>query len=130
MELSGREVKLVVRSQSQGKTPGVREQCENSNADALLVLDADTVLTQRNYVSRLIENLFKGAGVASACGEVSPLTRSRRKAIIDSHPVARPCPSGAGSRARRPFRPFPGAARVSHGDLPLVTICLSPANPV
>src|SRR6266446_7189787 len=87
VELSGIEVNLVVRSQSQGKTPGVREQCGNSNADALLVLDADTVLTHRNYASRLVENLFKGAGVASACGEVSPLTRSRRKAIIDSHPV-------------------------------------------
>lgn len=87
IELSGREVNVVVRSQSQGKTPGVREQCENSNADALLVLDADTVLTHRNYASRLVENLFKGAGVASACGEVSPLTRNRRKVIIDSHPV-------------------------------------------
>ena len=87
IELSGKQVQLVVRSQSQGKTPGIRERCESSNADALLVLDADTVLTQRNYVSRLIENLFKGAGVASACGEVSPLTRSRRKTIIDSHPV-------------------------------------------
>src|SRR5579859_7081134 len=34
-ELNGREIHLVVRSKSQGKTPGVREQCENSNADAL-----------------------------------------------------------------------------------------------
>ncbi len=64
-ELSGREVNLVVRTQSQGKTTGVREECENSNADALLVLDADTVLTHGNYASRLIENLFKNAGVAS-----------------------------------------------------------------
>lgn len=44
LELSGKHVNLVVRSHSQGKTPGVREPCENSNADALLVLDADTVL--------------------------------------------------------------------------------------
>jgi Glycosyl transferase family 2 len=87
VELSGREVNLVVRSRSQGKTPGVREQCENSNADALLVLDADTVLTHRNYASRLIENLFTSAGVASACGEVSPLTRSRRRTIIKANPV-------------------------------------------
>ena len=86
-ELSGREVNLVVRSQSQGKTTGVREQCENSNADVLLVLDADTVLTRGNYASRLIENLFKNAGVASACGEVSPLTRRRRRTIIQANPV-------------------------------------------
>jgi glycosyltransferase involved in cell wall biosynthesis len=87
MELSGRNVNLIVRTKSQGKTPGVREQCEISNADAFLVLDADTVLVQKNYVSRLLENLFKGAGVASACGEVSPLTRSRRRALIMANPV-------------------------------------------
>src|SRR5438128_229574 len=85
--LSGREVDLVLRSQSVGKTPGVREQCESSNADALLVLDSDTVLTQRNYVARLVENLFKNAGVASACGEVTPLTRRRRRAITEANPV-------------------------------------------
>src|SRR5258708_28352823 len=78
-ELAGREVHLIARSESQGKTPSVREQCEDSNADALLVLDADTILTSRNYVSRLVENLFMNAGVASACGEVSPLTRRRRR---------------------------------------------------
>src|SRR5258706_8248217 len=50
-QLAGREVHLIARSESQGKTPGVREQCEDSNADALLVLDADTILTSRNYVS-------------------------------------------------------------------------------
>ncbi len=87
MELSGKQVDLVVRKQSQGKTTAVRELCENSNADALLVLDGDTVLTDRNYVSRLIENLFKNAGVASACGEVSPLTRGHRKKFTQADPL-------------------------------------------
>jgi glycosyltransferase involved in cell wall biosynthesis len=87
MELSGKEVNLVVRKQSQGKTTAVRELCENSNADALLVLDGDTVLTDRNYVSRLVENLFKNAGVASACGEVSPLTRGHRKKFTQADPL-------------------------------------------
>src|SRR6476646_4561756 len=32
--VSGREVNLVVRSLAQGKTTGVRERCEDSNADA------------------------------------------------------------------------------------------------
>ena len=81
MELSGNDIELTVRRDSIGKTPGVREQCEKSNADALLVLDADTVLTDRNYLSDVIESLFKNAGVASACGEVVPLTRRRRRAI-------------------------------------------------
>jgi len=65
-ELSGKQIELIVRSQSQGKTTAVRELCENSNADAFLILDADTILTNRNYASRLMENLFKNAGVASA----------------------------------------------------------------
>jgi glycosyltransferase involved in cell wall biosynthesis len=81
MELSGHHLELTVRRDSIGKTPAVREQCEKSNADAMLVLDADTVLTDRNYVSRLMESLFKNAGVASACGEVAPFTRHRRRTI-------------------------------------------------
>src|SRR6266853_4243378 len=79
--LSGNDLELTVRRASIGKTPGVREQCEKSNADALQVLDADTVLTDRNYISGVIESLFKNAGVASACGEVTPFTRRRRRAL-------------------------------------------------
>ena len=86
-ELSGRQIDLVVRDKSLSKTTAVREQSENSNADAFLVLDSDTVLTDRNYVSRLVENLFKNAGVASACGEVSPLTRSRRRKYTYANPL-------------------------------------------
>ena len=86
-ELSGNPVELVVRDKSRSKTTAVREQSENSNADAFLVLDSDTVLTDRNYVSRLVENLFKNAGVASACGEVSPLTRSRRRKYTHANPL-------------------------------------------
>jgi glycosyltransferase involved in cell wall biosynthesis len=87
VELSGNKVDLVVRTHSLSKTTAVREQCENSNADAFLILDADTVLIHRNYVSRLIENLFKNAGVASACGEVSPFTRSHRRKYAQDNPL-------------------------------------------
>lgn len=83
-ELSGKAVELVVRPKSVGKTPALREQCESSDADAVLVLDADTVLVDRNYLSRSIEELFRNAGVASVCGEVMPLTRRRRRAVAKS----------------------------------------------
>jgi hypothetical protein len=86
-ELSGRQIELIVREESLSKTTAVREQSESSNADAFMVLDSDTVLTDRNYASRLIENLFQNAGVASACGEVSPLTRGRRVKITQANPV-------------------------------------------
>jgi hypothetical protein len=110
MELSGNPVDLVVRSESHGKTTAVRELCENSNADTLLILDGDTVLTDWNYVSRLIENLFKNAGVASACGEVSPLTRGRRLKIAQANPVLALIQAemhlDAGESSHRPRRLF------------------------
>jgi hypothetical protein len=106
MELSGKDIELVVRRDSIGKTPAVREQCEKSNADAMLVLDADTVLTDRNYVSRMMESLFKNAGVASACGEVMPFTRSRRRSITRASSVLGAIESELGAEPeRRPRRP-------------------------
>jgi len=104
MELTGKEVDLVVRTQSRSKTTAVREQCDSSNADALLVLDGDTVLTDRNYVSRLLENLFKNAGVASACGEVTPFTRSRRRQFSQGNPVVSKIQTELGLDASEPSR--------------------------
>lgn len=81
-ELSGRDVELVTRKESVGKTPTLREQCRRTDADALVIVDADTVLVSRNYVSRLIEELFKNAGVASVSGEVMPLTDTRKYSML------------------------------------------------
>ena len=80
-ELTGRDIQLVTRSKSIGKTPALREFCEQTDADAVVVLDGDTVLVSRNYLSRTIEELFKNAGVAATCGEVMPLTWRRRETI-------------------------------------------------
>ena len=80
-EATGREIQLVTRPQSMGKTPALRELCEQSDADAVFILDADSVLVSRNYISRLMEELFRNAGVAAACGEVMPLSESHREAI-------------------------------------------------
>src|SRR5579862_5747970 len=83
-ELTGREVELITRKTSIGKTPALREFCEGTDADALVILDADTVLVSTNYISRLVEELFKNAGVSAACGEVMPLTWKRRDSIAKS----------------------------------------------
>ena len=77
-ELAGRTIHLVTRAQSIGKTPALREFCQKSDAEAVMILDADTILVSPNYISRLIERLFNNAGVAAACGEVMPLTRKRK----------------------------------------------------
>jgi hypothetical protein len=80
-QLSGREIQLVRREKSIGKTPSLRQFCEQTDADAMVILDADTVLVSPNYISRLVEELFKNAGVSAACGEVMPLTQRRRNQI-------------------------------------------------
>src|SRR6266481_3640345 len=51
VELSGIDVNLVLRGHPPGQTPAAREQCENSDPYALLVREAHTVLTPRNYPS-------------------------------------------------------------------------------
>ena len=85
-ELADRPVKVIRREQSLGKTPALREFCEHTDADAIVVLDADTVLASPNYISRLIEELFKNAGVAATCGEVMPLTSHRKEQITARDP--------------------------------------------
>jgi glycosyltransferase involved in cell wall biosynthesis len=95
--MTGRSVELITREKSLGKTPSVREVSKASDADALLVLDADTVLADRNYISRSVEELFKNAGVASACGEVIPFTRRRRRQMAQSDPVLRSIQSRFGA---------------------------------
>ncbi len=77
-QLSGREIQLVRREKSIGKTSSLRQYCEQSDADAMVILDAATVLVNPNYISGVVEELFKNAGVSAACGEVMPLTHRRR----------------------------------------------------
>ena len=81
-ELSPRPIELQVREQSIGKTPSIRQVCATEEADAIVVVDGDTVLSDRNYVSRVIEELFRNPGVASTCGEVTPLSRRRRRKLV------------------------------------------------
>lgn len=85
-DVSGHAVNLIRREKPQGKTPSVREITETSDADAIFVVDADTVLLGRDYISKVVEELFKNAGVAAVCGQVMPLTRGRRKELIQGDP--------------------------------------------
>src|SRR5712692_404060 len=68
-EQTGKQIEIVVRERAAGKTAALREQSRASDADALLALDADTVLLDRSYLARCVEELFRNAGVASVCGE-------------------------------------------------------------
>ena len=48
----------------------------------LFVLDADTVLESDTYIARTVEELYRGAGIASAWGSVLPL-RERDRRVED-----------------------------------------------
>ncbi len=58
-DVSGHAVNLIRLEKPQGKTPSVREITETSDADAIFVVDADTVLMGRDYISKVVEELFK-----------------------------------------------------------------------
>ena len=88
-EVTGHPIQLVTRPQSIGKTPALREFSQQTDAGAIVILDADTVLVSRNYISRLIEELFRNAGVSATCGEVMPLTEHRRQEVSQADAGAR-----------------------------------------
>ena len=62
------------------------------------MLDADTLLESDTYVARLVEELYQGVGIATACGSILPLRERDRRAADESPAVqwfanAHPSPS-------------------------------------
>ena len=72
-------LKIIPRKHTEGKTPSLYYAAQDSDADVLAVVDADTVLKSDNYLERLVQELFQGVGIACACGMVLPLTQQDRK---------------------------------------------------
>jgi hypothetical protein len=112
-KLYDREIALVRRERPAGKTPGIREVCEKSDADVLFILDADTVLIHRDYISKTVQEMFRNAGVASVCGEVMPLRENTISAAAARSEIVRqlaaefgPAMTGAQGRWTRIFTYF------------------------
>jgi glycosyltransferase involved in cell wall biosynthesis len=81
---NGFELIVIKRAHPIGKTPTLKRQSREFDSDVEFILDADTILESDNYIERVVQELFQGAGIASACGTVLPLdTKSRLKAIQD-----------------------------------------------
>ncbi|MCP4407026.1 MAG: glycosyltransferase, partial [Gammaproteobacteria bacterium] len=76
------DIKIIKRAKSIGKTPTLKRQSRESEADVEFILDGDTVLESRNYIQRTVEELYKGVGIASACGTILPLRERDRKRIL------------------------------------------------
>ncbi|MCP5052819.1 MAG: glycosyltransferase family 2 protein [bacterium] len=78
------EVNIIKRKKAIGKTPTLKRQSRETDADVQFILDGDTVLESRNYIARTVEELYKGVGIASACGTILPLREKDRKGILET----------------------------------------------
>ena len=82
--LNGMDLIAIQRARSIGKTPTLKRQSREFDSDVEFILDGDTVLESENYIDRVVEELYKGAGIASACGTVLPLRDRDRRAMLDT----------------------------------------------
>jgi glycosyltransferase involved in cell wall biosynthesis len=83
-ELNGMALIAIHREHSIGKTPTLKRQSREFDSDVEFVLDGDTVLESENYIDRVVEELYQGVGIASACGTVLPLRDRDRRAMLET----------------------------------------------
>ena len=81
----GLPLTVIRRAKPIGKTPTIKRQARETDADVEFILDGDTFLESENYIARTVEELYKGAGVASACGTILPM-RGRDRARLMATP--------------------------------------------
>jgi hypothetical protein len=75
---------VIERASSIGKTPTIKRQSREFDADVEFILDGDTFLEDENYIARCVEELFKGVGIASACGTILPMRLKDRQKMSDT----------------------------------------------
>jgi hypothetical protein len=85
----------------------LKRESRELDSDVEFILDADTMLISPNYIERVVEELYKAAGIASSCGCVLSLRPSDRrlaaegggmKSFFASNPDATVCPRKSLSR--------------------------------
>lgn len=86
-DLNGMELTVIHRKAPIGKTPTLKRQSREFDSDVEFILDGDTMLESDNYIERVVEELYKGVGIASACGTILPLRDRDRHAVIDTEPL-------------------------------------------
>lgn len=87
-ELNGLELIAIQRAKPIGKTPTIKRQARELDCDVEFILDGDTILESPTYIERAVQELYKGVGIASACGTILPLRRRDRRAAAQD-PVVR-----------------------------------------
>jgi len=83
----GLDLQVIKRDHPIGKTPTVKRQARESESDVEIILDGDTILESENYLERLVQELYQGAGIASACGVVLPMRERDRLALREDAPI-------------------------------------------
>jgi glycosyltransferase involved in cell wall biosynthesis len=90
----GMNLTVIERASSIGKTPTIKRQAREFDADVEFILDGDTFLEHPNYISRCVEELFKGVGIASACGTILPM-RIKDRELMEQSPAFQTYLAGA-----------------------------------
>ncbi len=81
-EANNLEIMVIHRKAPIGKTPTLKRQAREFEAEVEFILDGDTVLESENYIERVVEELYKGKGIASACGTILPLRDRDRRHLV------------------------------------------------
>lgn len=82
--VNGLELILIHRHKPIGKTPTIKRQAREFDSDVEFILDGDTVLASDNYLERVVQELYQGVGIASACGTILPLRDRDRRALLEN----------------------------------------------
>lgn len=80
----GLDVQVIRRQSSIGKTPTIKRQSREFDADVEFILDGDTFLESPDYIARCVEELYKGVGIASVCGRVLPMRLVDRRNLAET----------------------------------------------
>src|SRR6478672_2167351 len=80
----GLDLTVIERASSIGKTPTIKRQAREFDSDVEFILDGDTFLESPDYIARCVQELYQGAGIASACGTILPMRPKDRHALAQT----------------------------------------------
>lgn len=81
---AGLNLTVIERAHSIGKTPTIKRQAREFDSDVEFILDGDTFLESPRYIERCVQELYQGAGIASACGTILPMRPSDRHRLAQT----------------------------------------------
>ena len=81
---AGIDLTVIERKSSIGKTPTIKRQSREFDSDVEFILDGDTFLESAHYIERCVQELYQGAGIASACGTILPMRPQDRHALAQT----------------------------------------------